>query len=299
MNSLRYLKRLYYNCLYYFLRLKHSFRTNINATEMTLYLHIGMDKTGTSAIQNFMHLNDKRLYESEGILRPVTALWNDYSHHPLAFSILCMHGYTEKDLTNYLSALKKEILTASKVILSSECLFKTTRHENFRQFKTFIDSQFTDVRIIVYVRRQDEWVESRHKHSILSGNELSLEKLSTAHYCDYKQFIDLWRNAFPKAKIIVCPYEKSQFMNGNIFSDFAAQLGITSLHGYKMPLKAVNTSLDNTTAFFKSLCNAIKFTGLAEHKLNGILLDYARQEKGKRKTYPLLSPEKRHALIER
>src|SRR5690554_1034846 len=99
MNLIQRLKRLYYTDLQYYRALpKRLFRSKVDPTGKTLYLHVGMDKTGTSAIQAFLHLNEKRLFESEGILRPSTALWGDYSHHPLAFSLLEIQGYTGEDL---------------------------------------------------------------------------------------------------------------------------------------------------------------------------------------------------------
>ena len=86
MKFIQRLKRLYYTDFQYYRSFpKRLFRMKTQTKERVLYLHIGMDKTGTSAIQAFLNLNESCLYSSEGILRPSTALWGDYSHHPLAF----------------------------------------------------------------------------------------------------------------------------------------------------------------------------------------------------------------------
>lgn len=50
----------------------------------TIYLHIGIGKTGTSAIQQGLYNNRKKLYEA-GFYFPVTGLAeNNVGHHRLA-----------------------------------------------------------------------------------------------------------------------------------------------------------------------------------------------------------------------
>ncbi len=65
------------------------------------------------------------------------------------------------------------------------------------------------MRVIVYLRRQDAWVESRHRHSIVSGRLFTLERLSGPNFSDYRRFVDAWAARFGRDK-----REPSAPMNG-------------------------------------------------------------------------------------
>jgi len=261
-----------------------------------LYLHVGMDKTGTSAIQKFVYDNRSKLLDDGDIYYPATGLWGDYSHHPFAFSIFNQHGYSEKKLLKLTKKLVKEVEGRNNVLISSECLFKAPLKENFRIFRDNIFSCFDDVRVIVYVRRQDHWVESRHKHSILSGSELPLEMLQRPFFCNYKQFIDHWSDLVGEESVVVRAYEKQQFVGGSIFSDFLSIFGIELSERYKIPIKNINYSLANDENKFKRLCNLIGFTRRGVEALNGILLEHASSSRSLLNSR-LLSPTDRLTLL--
>jgi hypothetical protein len=258
-----------------------------------------MDKTGTSAIQYFMHKNRKKFLNDSGICYPNTGLWHDFSHHLFAFSTIGWFGHTEKELFKLFSKMKKELGDVEKTILSSECLFKSPLKENFKILLRLINDQFEQVKVIVYVRRQDKWVESRHRHSIFSGNELPLEKLVRPHFCSYKQFIDHWATVFNPKNIIVKAYEKAQFTDGTIFSDFLSILNLKITDNYEFPPNDVNVSLHNDELDFKQLCNRIGFLSDGADDLNKLLCEHTARTTQIEKAKYLLSPQDRFNLINR
>jgi hypothetical protein len=275
-------------------------------------MHVGMDKTGTSAIQHLLFNNRTRLMQEYNLLYPETGLWSDYSHHPFAFSSMNLHGYTETTLRKLLKSLTKEIRGRDNVILSSECLFKSPYKEGFDVLNEYLVDQFDDIKIIIYLRRQDEWVESRYKHSIISGSEISIEMLQRPWFCNYKQFLDKWADFYGQENIIVRPYEKSQFTGGSIFSDFLAIFDLDITEHLELPRKSINTSLGAEESEFKKLVNRIGFTqenssvfrkiwskvGIAQDKidvLNVLLLEHANNGA----KVSLFSPEERLNLLNR
>lgn len=256
-----------------------------------------MDKTGTSAIQRFLFKNRQKLDKQEDLYYPATGIWNDFSHHPFAFSIFEMSGYNKKNLEKLFRKLSIEIRNKKTILMSSECLFKAPLKENFIFFKEFIEREFIKVKIVGYVRRQDEWVESRHKHSILVGHELSLEQLQKPFFCNYKQFFDGWADIVGKSNVIVRPYERQQFVGGSILSDFLSIFGISDFSSYTMEAKTINHSLGVIETEFKRYCNLLDLSPKTFSKLNQLLLAHSENNKVNEKYF--LSSHQRKAIIDK
>ncbi|MGH9162175.1 MAG: hypothetical protein ACRD2X_19590 [Vicinamibacteraceae bacterium] len=270
-------------------------------TADTISLHVGMDKTGTSALQTFFHENRAALVGRAGILYPDTGLWHDFSHHRVAFSCLETNGYSQDDLERYLAALSRELRGtpgAARALLSSECLFKAPLTAGFARLRDYLSSNFVRVEIIVYVRRQDVWVDSRYRHSVLSGHELTLDMLKEPRFCDYKRFIDRWADDFGKASVIVRRHEPGRFVGGSIFSDFLSLFGL-SIDDFHVPRHPVNVSLHNDELCFKEMCNRVGYRGREGDVLNDVLRRYAADESYPKNTQPLMSHAERAALVRR
>lgn len=265
-------------------------------TTRTLYLHVGMDKTGTSAIQEFMYINRELIFKSTDLYYPHTGIWIDHSHHPFAFSILNLENYTENTLWDLLEKLTSEIESKNKVLISSECFLTATTVPNFNIFQKYIDNNFTQIKAIIYLRRQDLWLESKYKHCILSGLEVSLEELKKPDFLNYKQYIDQWARVVGKDNIIVKIYETSQFLNGSIFEDFCSIFGLTLTEEYIVPAYLVNSSLGVYGCEFKKMFMRLNSEDIDWSALNIVLLKYADIERRYKRKF-LLSPAERLNVI--
>ena len=263
----------------------------------TLWLHIGMDKTGTSAIQKFLQLNRRTLYDKSGVWYPRSGQWRDHSHHSFAFSILEMGGYTPTSLPDLMTAAIREQEEASDFLLSSECLFTAPSSENFEQFAALIESLFSDIRIIVYLRRQDKWVESKYKHLIISGKNISLEKLTKPAFCDYRPGIDLWADRFGASNIRVRAYEKQQqLLDQDLSRDFLHCMNIDLDDRFDRSSRLVNVSLGLDQCELRRLANIIGITGRLSDALNTLLIRHTELTGPPRAN--LLSPRQRIELLE-
>lgn len=80
-----------------------------------LIIHIGMAKTGTTAVQSYMYANRLALLE-QGINYPLSATYGT-GHHPLAWSLLEWH---EQTIDCWEKVLNELVLADSRInVISS------------------------------------------------------------------------------------------------------------------------------------------------------------------------------------
>lgn len=137
-----------------------------------IFLHIGPPKTGTTTIQRFLNINKKKL-ENKGILYPKSGIKNSGQHN-LAWELLDYYEYDKKYGT--WSDLFNEIDKNEKIVISSE--FFSLLDENGIE-KLYRKLRHYEVKIILYLRRQDRLYNSTYVEEIKSGKAL----------CSFKDFI--------------------------------------------------------------------------------------------------------------
>lgn len=194
----------------------------------TVFLHIGTHKTGTTAIQHTLRDNQD-LLGSNG-------------YHFIARSLLYqpvqkLQGFAP-------DRIEREKRNYHELIENSKCGNLIFSYENFSGdlFNAYSDAPLWaqtlssifgnhSVKIIIYLRRQDQFIESAYVQSIKQGCGWTF-----ANFCD---IVDIhgfnWYNHlthyaqyFGNDSIIVRPYESVQLQNGNVVPDFLQILGIPS-----------------------------------------------------------------------
>lgn len=196
---------------------------------MSIYLHIGVGKTGTSSLQRFLlHFNNEVEAQGFHILKtgcdPQMA-----AHHLLALSF----GFSKKNNDEFSEevyrALREEILLAGQknIIISSENFHShvtETKLQNLR--RTMVDQQ---VKIILYVRRQDEWIDSAYRQFSEMDNihtvEQIIEKAIKNRAIDYEWQVDKWESCFGEGSIILRVYQSGQLKRDTVH-DFAQIIGL-------------------------------------------------------------------------
>lgn len=197
-----------------------------------IFLHIGLHKTGSTTIQAFLQEN-KHAFLEHGYFFPKTgSLVNSFgSHHNLAW--LLMNSTKADPALGTWEELQVEIEKANShddfdcIIVSSE-EFEFLNQNDINNLKLKLESY--EVKIIAYVRRQDQLLESHYGHHIRgalhSGNILSLaEKIKKR--LDYYWVLEPWKKAFGVENLIVRPLEKKQI--SSICHDFLTILEIDNL----------------------------------------------------------------------
>jgi len=193
-----------------------------------LYIHIGTGKTGTSYIQQFVENNDEALRSQHNLVYLSTGR-EDAKHRRLDFN-------ARRRLENCHDIVVQELKMAKQEILSSTCENHLISDEDFPGLKAeeieTISELFlpeVTVRIIVYLRRQDEYLESWFGQIVKTGSYTP-------------ELLKPWEKAFGRENVIVRAYEKNQFKNYNLQEDFISVFGIKE-HQLAPIDREVNTSL--------------------------------------------------------
>ena len=197
-------------------------------TNKTLFLHVGAGKTGSTAIQQFLKKNRETLADF-GYEVPRTGIIDEgmtFAHHPLTEWV---EGYRQVDS----EPLWNEIASTARghVVISSEAFHNRIAAKGGEEFFEKIRKIFRgfEVRIIFYIRRQDQWLESVYEQWIKSGNlrsGVSIAEFVQSYKRDLPAQIFAFEKVFGTDSILVRPYEKSQLVNGDAAKDFLSLLGI-------------------------------------------------------------------------
>ena len=202
---------------------------------MPLTIHIGSQKTGSTAIQTVLANNSEAL-RANGF-HYLEAGRNNIAHNALAQDL--RHG----DPKPVFDAIADEV-TAHRdthFLMSSEMLFHSFVPGPLS--KGLAATQYGSVRIVCYLRRHDQYLEAMYKQLLKNGKiqpdpEGFLQRrLDTAAY---GPVLDRFADVFGHANVRVCPFEKTALEDGDIVTDFLSQIGVDDLSGFERPALRTN-----------------------------------------------------------
>jgi hypothetical protein len=219
-----------------------------------VYLHIGTNKTGTSAIQRFLNGNRDQLKEFR-LLYPTTGCQGE-AHYGISHALNFSHGKSRggnadtAQRTALRKALFEEIRAsgANTVAISSE---NFVMPQSVEAVKTFF--QPCQVRVIVYLRRHDEWWTSAYAQAVKMVENppwgrsfedyVTYQKEKNTGYGNYRFLVDRWARIFGRENIIVRPYEVGQ-NQPTLIGDFLCSIGQAGvICSLEIPQDRVNESI--------------------------------------------------------
>lgn len=264
----------------------------------TIYLHIGLHKTGTSAIQLFLSRN-RTVLKQKGVLFPGTrTACYDLSEELLNTSVSEILSDANSPSKKYLNEIQSS--SSGTVILSSEGFIKLKK-EQIEAFKNLFPDDYR-LKIIVYLRRQDDKLESHYNQNIRESKIRNQQRFSESFqlllkngYFDFYTILIPWREVFGKENIIVRCYEKEQLPNG-IYQDFLEAIGLKTDNAFQIPEDKVNISMNWDLIEIIRLCNIRfgdqrRFQRFLVNILTKINLEYKENQQR------LLSPQERMEII--
>ena len=209
----------------------------------TVYLHIGMHKTGTTAIQEFLFANKQNL-RKKGIHYPGTQ-----KNHHLLGNFLKQKNFTQAN--QLLATYLREPHIENDIILSSETLSSLANN----QIKRFVQilrtkSAIETVKIVIFIRPEIEYYESAYRQIIKEiKNNCAVkydEFLKNINYGSSGEIltkINNWSAFFGRDNMKVIRYEKPNHTTNSI-STFCNMFGIVDLANWVYPFESiVNKSL--------------------------------------------------------
>jgi len=206
---------------------------------MDLLLHVGTHKTGTSSIQAFMEGNRDRLL-ARGIHYPRSCSVYGGNHSPLCGVMapdprddrwVGMPGWDA-----FVAECREA--AAPTVVVSGEifCNRMLDRKQAVRIRDLFL-ALFDSITIVVYLRRQDEFVRSLYLEAVKHGSsnqsdlgqdfEATARRLAARHG-DYLHLIRILDEVFGRERLRIRVFEKGQLHPGGLLADFLETCGIAA-----------------------------------------------------------------------
>ncbi len=291
-------------------------------------IHIGYGKTGTTALQTFLAANRASL-RKHGIVYPEfrrdgVALGFD-NHNVLGLALDNAGGWprlSAEECFRQFEAQRTAAAGCHTVLLSGESIlgrpfpypsaevFRKAQNEKISKLRKLVAEHETT--ILVYLRRQDHWIESSLNQSIKYGglipggagwsNEQYLEII--APRLDYAAVLDQWAAYFGAENIEVGVFEKDQLVNGNIIDDVLDRFGLTRHDGFEVPetnVRTENPALSRDVVEVKRMLNRVSRPKFEERFLAEALMEVSRDmaADGRARTYPIIDSSCRRALLER
>lgn len=243
----------------------------------TLYLHIGTPKTGTSALQYFCAGN-RKILEEKGIYYPDLGFrFPDIGKHRNAHFLsykeyinkkekLRDHEAEKKIREEGIQKLEEAFQTHDTILISDEHIWneaEMTTEILPALYQHFME-QGVQIKIIVYLRRQDQVIQSFWAQKIKESSTITFESyMETEKYrrfrLDYATRIQEFEDIVGKDHLIVRCYEKQQYQGEQktIMSDFLDILGLELTEEYKNSEKVYNVSLEGIYLEVKRLFNSL------------------------------------------
>jgi len=201
------------------------------------FLHIGLEKTGTTSLQAFLKANESLLNE-----HGFSYLCDDSKpyvegdgHFPIAACFLpqCPDFVSPakyRPASEVLHSLKSDVeLSPYDVILSCEHFSSRLRDASaLISLRESLSSR--KVTVMVYLRRQDDMALATYSTAVISGRRepFSVEAVArpTNRRYNYLKVSKLWASVFGWDHLVLLPYDRARLQGGDVRSDFLGRLGI-------------------------------------------------------------------------
>lgn len=217
---------------------------------MEVIVHIGVHKTGTSAIQSFLAKNADKLSDC-GVFYSPRPLDGCLNHHPIATAFdksLPSPGIGEDRVAALLSAAK-----GRKVLISSEVLCEVTTDVD-RFLETLKGHK---VSVIAYLRHPCDIVISAFNERVRHHGRpwtTPINDLPLAYDPSQLEMLERWL-ARDDISVTLAPHDRNQWPGGSLFLDFLKMIGV-SPEGFDLQERRENVSTPYALADLLRLFNS-------------------------------------------
>ena len=220
---------------------------------MDCILHIGTEKTGTTALQEFFARNRSQMAQ-HGVLYPVSpgaanhmamALYG--SDFDSASDLPMMHDVdSAESLDRFRVSLEQRLISEKEASGAAVCVFsgehcssRLLQPHEVDRLRDALLRIFDRVRVVVYLRRQDDFYFALYSTAVKCGamQPISLPSAQESRdLLDYHALLARWYNSFGRENLIIRKFDV------DVISDFLECTGLSRLAGLPRPGR-VNTSL--------------------------------------------------------
>lgn len=252
----------------------------------TLYIHIGTSKTGTTTIQTYCGINREQL-KSKGVLFPIMPYHYDRitenRNGHFLYATIYENGVRNKEKEK--QVLKQELdyivdcfKAYDNVLLSEESIWwatATRRKGLWKYLQEHSQQNNYQVKIIVYLRRQDQFMMSRYNQILKTDTGGGTQRfyeyfkdMNGKYKCvmNYRQRLDYMAKFFPKENIVVKRFDRSYFYNGDLNADFLHILGVEIDDTFAELPKDENLGISVQSGELKRVLNRLGTMTFAENQ---------------------------------
>lgn len=282
----------------------------------TVYLHMGMPKTGTTALQSFLWDNNEVLQKFNICYPHSQYRYPRVKHyrngHFLIAPFVDENGRTDsarpcqeyQEGLNMLADVGKQY---DKIILSDEALWRASweRPGYWEELKTEFGKRNLQLEIIVYLRRQDLWIQGYWAQKIKEGSTATFSDYfhdlkKKTYLFDYYAYMNHLSKILGKEALHIRIYEKAQFQGEEktLHSDFLSIFGLSLSDGFVMIQEVWNTRLDGSYLALKQILNTV-----TDYEISGriyvdnISLVQSREPFSARKKYTYFHPQEQKNFL--
>lgn len=208
-------------------------------------IHIGVEKTGTTTIQRYLRENRFSILAQHGTLFPRSLGGNLSANLAAACQKSafpddlrkCRNLLTADAVTNYRTLLQEQFYkelsqtnNLQRIVISCEHFSSRLKQvEEVQTLRDFLQPFSDDIRIIVYLRRQDEFFISAYSTGVKSGRTAPFQfplSNNNSHVLYYSKLLERWTAVFGEKAIQVRLFERSRLKQADIIQDFCETLDL-------------------------------------------------------------------------
>jgi hypothetical protein len=274
-----------------------------------LILHIGTHKTGTSALQACL-LRNERVLAQKGIHYARVA---PYKNCNVLAKLVAKTPGVEAKAFMHRQLEKANKIGANILVVSAEAFYAMTfffHKFNNRGYRDYWDRESASVeflhralgselttRLIVFFRRQDQFLESIYRQLVQSrGLAMPIRefKIFSNEALDYWGHMELWGAAFPNCQVYT--YDE---VSGNICDFFLRNvLNITDTEEFEGLDSRLNIRFSRDLLEYKRMLNSQDTSDVDRYMSNLACLELARALNDDGRFQDYLAPSDRMALLD-
>lgn len=205
-------------------------------------LHIGAEKTGSTALQVYLTTNRKALTK-HGYFYSRAAGWQNHAslcRYALPAGARNAPGRLKPGVTHeeFRQALENSLAEEaarhpeSTLLFSNEhCRGRLVTAEQVADLHRMLAGLFDDISVVVYIRRQDELAVSYYSTMLKSGGvkQEIIPSRPNSDFYDYWGLLQRWGSVFGEANIDIGIFGRASLEKGSIVADFCKRTGIPEL----------------------------------------------------------------------
>ena len=252
-------------------------------TNKTIFLHIGMPKAGSTSIQRFLYNNKEKLKEF-GILYPIIQNDDNENDYNIA-EYINFRKIDKKVITQgleyYNQFFKNEVIDkilkndksfeyCDKIVFSDELLFY--KKSCIDMVDVMKENGF-NVKVMICFRSPVEYLASLWQENLkpyLDNFTTPIDKFLLTASANYEVILDFIKK-LGKENVIVMPFGKQYWKNGNLIEDFMSALDVENFEEASSAPKK-NSSYNRYVCDFSLV---LKSFNLTREQLNDVFYDYA------------------------